>query len=442
MEELLNNNQYCADCDSEKIEGVNMQFGVLVCKACAKTHSQFNMPIRRLHEPFLGEEITFLLSRGNKKVNDSLLINLDPWIATPKIFKFESVRYWYIESKYIQMIFARERREKKRPTYDLNKYWFYIDEVSKRFPITRGPVTRWEIRKMVNDAEVLFLESYIWHPILGHKWCHVEKTLDAINPSSEQDDIVTQEKYQKMLILLDKRYPHLKGTVEVVVGKSKPQKKWLVLYMKKLLIFPSSNSSHFDLELHLDSTSLDLVDSGNSVMISVISEGIKLLISANIWEVMEWYHSLSLAVYLIRNLEDDLVIKEPDLSEMHVCNVTTSRDYMGDKVMEGQLKKEGAIFKSLNPKWFILRTQGLYWYASKNDKALREKDAIRLFYDSSVEEESDAKNGFGFILISRVTKITLWAENEEQRSKWVYYLKETIEHLKTLHEGVCLLSMT
>lgn len=89
MEDLLEQNQNCADCDSVNIEGVNMQFGVILCKFCLQVHSKFDMPIRRLHDPFSYEEISTLLSRGNKKMNDRLLVNLEPWIVSPKQFKFE-----------------------------------------------------------------------------------------------------------------------------------------------------------------------------------------------------------------------------------------------------------------------------------------------------------------------------------------------------------------
>lgn len=67
------------------------------------------------------------------------------------------------------MTFALENYNRKLPDYDLNKYWFYLDEVSHKTPSIKGPVLRSDIRNLLDERILMFLQSYIWHPILGHK---------------------------------------------------------------------------------------------------------------------------------------------------------------------------------------------------------------------------------------------------------------------------------
>ena len=90
MEELLEINSTCVDCKSTEIEGVNMQLGVFLCGPCSVVHSKLlKMLVRSLSDNFLEEEISFLMSKGNKKTNDVLNRNLTPWTVSISTSNYE-----------------------------------------------------------------------------------------------------------------------------------------------------------------------------------------------------------------------------------------------------------------------------------------------------------------------------------------------------------------
>lgn len=141
---------------------------------------------------------------------------------------------------------------------------------------------------------------------------------------------------------------------------------------------------------------------------------------------------------MIRELGEDLEVKNPDPSELHVCNVVSSDDYMGDKIFEGFLKKEG-IFKTLNSRFFVLRSRGLYWYNCSTDKNHKEKDLIQINHDSFFESNFDSKNGYYFIIYSKEKILKLFGDSEDMINKWIYFINEVIQAQKIIFEGKCLL---
>jgi Putative GTPase activating protein for Arf len=89
MEQLLIDNSTCVDCDSPELEAVNMQYGVFLCGACAAVHSRLlKIPVRKLNDSFLDEEIIFLSGKGNQRINSELMKNVTPWTVSLKTFGF------------------------------------------------------------------------------------------------------------------------------------------------------------------------------------------------------------------------------------------------------------------------------------------------------------------------------------------------------------------
>ena len=87
MEKLLAENANCVDCDSQTLEGVNMQLGVFLCELCASVHSKLlKMPVRKISDSFMEEEINFLSREGNQKINSVLMKNINPWTVIIKNF--------------------------------------------------------------------------------------------------------------------------------------------------------------------------------------------------------------------------------------------------------------------------------------------------------------------------------------------------------------------
>lgn len=90
MEALLAANSTCVDCESPMLEGVNMQLGVFLCGPCAIVHSKLlKMPVRKISDNLLDEEISFLSCQGNQKINAHLKKNVTPWTVSLRDYNFE-----------------------------------------------------------------------------------------------------------------------------------------------------------------------------------------------------------------------------------------------------------------------------------------------------------------------------------------------------------------
>jgi putative salt-induced outer membrane protein YdiY len=90
MDQLLENNSNCADCDSPEVLDVNMHSGVFLCPTCALVHQKlFKTLTRKVTDSFEEEEIKFLSQKGNTKANSILMRNVMPWTVSLKTFNFQ-----------------------------------------------------------------------------------------------------------------------------------------------------------------------------------------------------------------------------------------------------------------------------------------------------------------------------------------------------------------
>jgi len=87
MEELLQLNNYCADCYDERVDTISTHFGVFICNECAEAHKALGLPVKSIGSALPKEEIDMLLAQGNSKINNKLLREVPPWTAAPSEFK-------------------------------------------------------------------------------------------------------------------------------------------------------------------------------------------------------------------------------------------------------------------------------------------------------------------------------------------------------------------
>jgi ribosomal protein L37AE/L43A len=84
MENLLQDNKNCADCDSENVTNANMDKGITLCAECAKAHQRIlKIPCRNLDE-LNEEEISYINKQGNVKSNSALMKNVMQWTISLK----------------------------------------------------------------------------------------------------------------------------------------------------------------------------------------------------------------------------------------------------------------------------------------------------------------------------------------------------------------------
>lgn len=174
----------------------------------------------------------------------------------------------------------------------------------------------------------------------------VEKAQDIISPSSAVSDASIHEACQKRLQLINYPYPHLKGYLEIIV-KNRPQKRWIVLLERKIIIFSNNLSQTAEIELNIEDVEVSLIESNGLALYLQARTSDVTIQSSKVDEIIEWYHAISCASYLLMVLSDDLLMPNYDLSELHLCNVQNSSEYMGEKLHEAVLKKEGSIWKSV-----------------------------------------------------------------------------------------------
>ena len=148
------------------------------------------------------------------------------------------------------------------------------------------------------------------------------------------------------------------------------------------------------------------------------------LFSSNSEEILEWFTALRCCKYMLEVLGDlEFPTHVMDMTEQHICNVKSSAGYMGKKVKEGILRKEGSNWKTVKTRWFVLRTQGLYYYKSPGDKACLGQMTLksaRLSFDSY-------KSPHHIAISVELKTLHLWAEDASERDSWAQAFQSVID---------------
>jgi len=114
------------------------------------------------------------------------------------------------------------------------------------------------------------------------------------------------------------------------------------------------------------------------------------------------------------------------LPDQHICNVRTSNSYMGKKVKEGYLRKEGSLFRTIKIRWFVLHSTGLFYYENDRCKAFIKKISLR---EAQIGIVDDHRFPHHFSVIKDQKTLHLWAESAGEKEVWVRNLMRVIAHL-------------
>lgn len=332
------------------------------------------------------------------------------------------------EAKYIKQIFAKPTT-RKSVAFDLAMSWYYIDEVTREIPRVRGPYPRQTLKKLLDDEVYLFKDGYAWHPSLGKKWMPIERIAEIISPPPTLSDQALQEACMKKLTLQSYPHPHLKGFLDAT-NKAQIGKKWVIILDRQIAFYPNPLATvpEFIISIEdINEISLILNDRGLAIRLDAGMNQC-LLNALKVDEIIEWYHGFNCCRHLVLALGTDAPHLEVDMSELSVCNVKTSDDYVGEKVHDGTLRKMGLKWSRIQTRWFILRTQGLAYYKSKNLKELRK--FIKLTPNSRIEWQGESKPANHITLITQERTLKMYADSTYEKEVWVEKLLQTIQNLK------------
>jgi PH domain len=339
-----------------------------------------------------------------------------------------------VEAKYVKQTFAKEMY-KKGMVYDLANLWYFIDEVTREQTRIRGPYSRQAIKKFLEDGKFLFRDGYAWHPSLGPKWMCIDKISDIISPPPTLTDQALQEAFMRKLQLQSHSHPHLRGSLEFIY-EGNGSKKWVVILDRQLAIFLTPLQPKPEIVINIEDLSdivLVCIPKGLALKIEVGLTGY-MLYSNKTDEVMEWYHAICCCRQLILSLGSEFPKLEVDFSELHICNVKSSDEYVGEKIHEGTLRKEGLKWKAVRTRWFILRTQALFYYSNKNEKNY--KRFFKLTPNTKVDWQGDYKYINHISLNNSERVLHLWADSTYEKEIWVEKLMQAIQNLKNNSMGL------
>lgn len=313
--------------------------------------------------------------------------------------------------------------------FDLNKFWFYLDEVSSETTEMRGPVSREELRDLVDKGREVNYMCYVWHPALGTQWLPLEKVKEILTPPEGKTDEVIHTECESRLQMKKYPLPHLRGYLKVGF-KGKISTKWVVI-LGHFLHFSNCNTDPtHELTVDLQECDFDLLDLGVTLTIKITSTCGELCLNSpserGSEEALEWFIQLRCARSMALALGDELPEPVVDLSELHITNVRNSADYMGEKMMEGFLKKEGSVWRVVHSRWFVLRTQGLYYYTRKGDKSYKGKFSLK---GVQIESHKMYKYPHHFGVIMGKKTLNLWADCFAMKEIWMTAIEKAVRKL-------------
>lgn len=331
------------------------------------------------------------------------------------------------EAKYIHQVFAREAHRRQQ-THDLSKSWYYLDEVTRELSRIRGPYPRQAIKKLLDEEQYLFKDSLVWHPALGVKWKPAERVLDIINPRSSLSDQALNDAFMKKLSLQSFAHPHLKGYLDVTF-KGLCGKKWVVILDRHVNVYSSNiQIGNFEVSMNIEEVNVSLVQNESRIAIKIEDSEVCFLSASKVDEVIEWFHAICCCRHLVFALGNDFPPLEVDYSELHICNVKNSDEYLGEKIYEGLMRKSGHNWKGQRTRWFILRTNALFYYLNKNDKQY--KNFFKLTLNTVVSSQNDQKLPNHLSLVNSERTLNMCADSAAERDVWVNKLEQALETIK------------
>ena len=423
MQGLRIENPLCADCSDSRVLFVDLFHGVFLCTDCAAVHAELKVPIRSLDGEFTDEEIEHLQRvGGNQRVSTMLCSAEKPWFPTIQEFPFPAVRRFWVKAKYWNLTFtAVDASPGLHHSFD--QFWFYLDEVTEELTQIQGPFTRSALIAGLGDSTIRG-DAYVWHPALGQKWLPLEKLDKRVIEPGETDLEPVYRLYEQRRRMERQEPPLLKGLLDVQI-RGKITRRWIMLVNTSLYIATLAQSLVVETAYSLQDLTLGLLLKDDRLFIHFATSSDEFhLFSSNSEEILEWFTALRCCKYMLEVLGDlEFPTHVMDMTEQHICNVKSSAGYMGKKVKEGILRKEGSNWKTVKTRWFVLRTQGLYYYKSPGDKACLGQMTLksaRLSFDSY-------KSPHHIAISVELKTLHLWAEDASERDSWAQAFQSVID---------------
>jgi hypothetical protein len=314
--------------------------------------------------------------------------------------------------------------------HDLNKFWFYLDEVSNEMTQIGGPVTRDELRSMALQGKQLNYMCYVWHPVLGTQWVVFEKVVDIISPPMGKTDELIHVECERRHRLMNHPLPHLRGYLKVGF-KGKISTKWVLLIGRYLHFSNYNVDTVHEFDIDLQECDLGLLDANYTLAIKINSTSGEFVLSSvadrGSEEMLEWFNEFRCTRYLIQVLGEDLPKPYVDQTELHISNVRSSVQYMGEKIMEGFLRKEGSVWRSVLNRWFVLRSQGLYYYTSKGEKSYKGMIPLK---EARVESMKQYRYPHHFGVVSGKKTLHLWTDSLAMKDIWTGAIEKAVRRLQ------------
>lgn len=339
------------------------------------------------------------------------------------------VRLHWIKAKYLHSLFClQETQDLKR--YNLDKFWFYLDEVSSEMTQTSGPISREALRVMAMQGTQVNYMCYVWHPVLGTQWVVFEKVKDIITPPEGKNDDSIHAECERRLRLMNHPLPHLRGYLKIGF-KGKVSTKWVLLIGRYLHFSNYNTDTGHEFDIDLQECDLGLLDAGFTLAIKIICPSGEFVLSSltdrGSEEMLEWFNEFRCTRYLIQVLGEDLPKPYVDQTELHISNVRNSIHYMGEKLMEGFLRKEGSVWRSVLNRWFVLRSQGIYYYTSKGEKSYKGMIPLK---DARVESVKQYRYPHHFGVVCGKKTLHLWADSLAMKEMWTSAVEKAVRRLQ------------
>ena len=425
MQDLRAANPLCADCMDPVVRFVDLFHGVFLCADCAAVHTELKVEIRSLDGEFTSEEIQHLQRAGNQEVNTRLCSAEKPWFPSIREYQFPAVRRYWVKAKYWNLSFTAVDCS-PGVRHSLDQFWFYLDEVSEEATQMQGPFTRTALVAGLQDS-LIREDAYLWHPALGQKWQPLEKLDKRVLEPGEVDLEPVYRKYEVRRRMERQEPPVLKGLLDLQV-RGKTTRRWIMLVNTSLYIATLNQSIVIETAYSLQDLGLGLCLKDDRLAIRLCTNSDEFhCFSSNSEEVLEWFTCLRLSKHMLEVLGDsDFPHTVMDMTEQHICNVKSSAGYMGKKVKEGMLRKEGSNWKTVKTRWFVLRTQGLYYYKTAEDKAYLGQvplKAARLSFDSY-------RNPYHIAITAGSKMLHLWTEDSSERDSWAQAFQSVIDLIR------------
>lgn len=118
---------------------------------------------------------------------------------------------------------------------------------------------------------------------------------------------------------------------------------------KLLYIYPNNHSVQTELTIDIENLGkFDLSTNPHPLSFSFhYNEQIIIFFASESKEIVEWYEAITCTKFMLIHLLEDCVLPKEDMSEIHICNVKSSRHFIGDKLFEGYMRTESNFLRIL-----------------------------------------------------------------------------------------------